>query len=67
MSSVARMRTINESLQLIKELDSQSAITYNFIRNLVKGNQIRSFQSGKRTIINYDDLLKIINNGIGEE
>ena len=65
--NIPKMRTINESLQLIKEMDPHTAITYNFIRNLVKGNVVWHFQSGNRTIINFDDLLEVINNGKGEE
>lgn len=66
MINMPRMRTINESLNLIKETDPNSAITYNFIRQLVKGNRVRNFQSGNRTIINFDDLLEVINGCTGE-
>lgn len=66
MSEVSRMRTINEAVNLIKETDPNSAITYNFIKQLVKGNEVRNFQSGNRTIINFDDLIKLINGNMGE-
>ncbi len=59
---LARMRTINESLTLIKEADPESAITYNFIRKLVQGNKIRFFLSGKKIILNFDDLMEILTN-----
>ena len=66
MNRMPRMRTINESVNLIKETDPNSAITYNFIKQLVKGNRVRNFQSGNRTIINFDDLLELINGDMGE-
>lgn len=66
MNEISRMRTINEAINLIKETDPNSAITYNFIKQLVKGNKVRNFQSGNRTIINFDDLIKLINGNMGE-
>lgn len=59
--SLARMRTINEALSLIKEADPESAITYNLIKNLIKENRVRYFLSGKTIILNFDDLLNVIN------
>lgn len=60
--SLARMRTINESLALIKEADPDSAITYNFIRKLVREDKVRYFLSGKKIILNFDDLMGILTN-----
>ena len=59
--SIARMRSINESLALIREADPQTAVTYNLIKRLVRGNKVRYFYSGKKVILNYDDLLEVIN------
>lgn len=56
----AKMRTINESVALIKQADPESAITYNFIRSLIKEGKIRYFQSGKKVILNFDDLIEVI-------
>lgn len=43
------------------ESDPNTAITYNLIKRLVKDNKIRYFLSGKKVILNYDDLLEILN------
>ena len=51
------MRTINEALALIKAQDPDTAVTYNFIRNLLESDSVRHFRSGKRYILNFDDLL----------
>ncbi len=56
-NKLARMRTINEALALIKKQDLDTAVTYNFIRGLMKENRIRHFRSGSRYILNFDDLL----------
>ena len=59
--SIARMRSINESLALIREADPGTAVTYNLIRRLVANKKVRYFCSGKKVILNYDDLLEVIN------
>lgn len=64
--NLAKMRTINESVSLIKAADPDSAITYNFIRKLVSENKIRYFMSGKKVILNFDDLLRIIDHNTGD-
>ena len=58
---MARMRTINEALALIKQQDPETAVTYNFIRKLLDGDRVRHFRSGLRYILNFDDLLNELN------
>lgn len=58
---LAKMRSINEALSLIKAADPDSAVTYHLIKKLIAENKIRYFMSGKKVILNYDDLLKVIN------
>ena len=53
----ARMRTIREALLLLKEMDQDTAVTYNFIRRLCIGKKINSFTLGKKILLNYDELL----------
>lgn len=61
----ARMRSIYEALELIKKMDSETALTYNSIRKLCLENKVKHFRSGKKIILNYDDLLRVV--GIEEE
>lgn len=61
---MARMRTINESVKLIKDNDPDSAITYNFIRSLCRSNKIACFTIGRKVILDFDDLLETI--GLGD-
>lgn len=58
--ALAKMRSINEALSLIKAADPDSAVTYNLIKKLIDENKIRYFKSGKKVILNFDDLLKIL-------
>ena len=58
---LSKMRSINEALSLIKAADPDSAVTYNLIKKLIAESKIRYFMSGKKVILNYDDLLKVIN------
>ncbi len=60
-TKLARMRTINEALALIRKQDPETAVTYNFIRKLLDGDKIRHFRSGSRYILNFDDLLNELN------
>ena len=60
-TKMARMRTINEALALIRKQDPETAVTYNFIRKLLDGDKIRHFRSGSRYILNFDDLLNELN------
>lgn len=60
-TKMARMRTINEALALIKKQDPDTAVTYNFIRKLLDGDRVRHFRSGSRYILNFDDLLNELN------
>lgn len=58
--SNTRMRTIREALGLLKEMDKDTAITYNFIRRLCLGGKINSFNLNRKTLINYDELLEFL-------
>lgn len=60
-TKIARMRTINEALALIRQQDPETAVTYNFIRKLLDGDRVRHFRSGSRYILNFDDLLNELN------
>lgn len=60
-TKMARMRTINEALALIKQQDPETAVTYSFIRKLLDGDRVRHFRSGSRYILNFDDLLNELN------
>ncbi len=56
----ARMRTIREALSLIKEMDAETAVTYNFILTLCKKGLISSVSVGKKILLNYDELLSYL-------
>lgn len=60
---MARMKTINESVKLIKDSDPDSAITYNFIRSLCKSKSIMCFTIGRKVILDFDNLLQTIRIG----
>ena len=60
-----RMRSIYEALELIKQIDPETALTYNSIRKLCLDGKVKHFRSGKKIILNYDDLLQVV--GMEEE
>lgn len=55
--TMARLRTVKEALQLIKQKDGETAVTCNFIRQLCRKGIIHSFTIGKKVLLNYDELL----------
>lgn len=59
--TIIRSRTVKECLEYIKTLDPDTAITEWFIRTLCKDNKIQYFASGKKLLINLDNLISYIN------
>ena len=57
MEQVKRMRTIKESLKIIKEADKNSSITYNAIKKLCTNGSIPYIMIGNRIILNFDALI----------
>ena len=57
----ARMRTIRDALTTIKELDPDSAVTYNFIKQLCETDKITNVRLNKKYLLNIDELLKFLN------
>lgn len=62
----ARIRTIREVIALLKQADSQTAVTYHFIRKLCDSGCINTIRAGKKILINYDELLAYLNLDIDE-
>lgn len=61
-NSLLKLRTINETVKQIKELDPATSVTYNFIRKLCKDNKIKYIKCGNKILINYDDLMNFLSN-----
>lgn len=61
--TIVRMKTVEQSAKAIKELDPETAITEWFIRCLCKENKVKHFMTGTKILVNYDDLLRYLNNG----
>lgn len=61
MEKINRMRTINQCLEYIKALDPESAITEWYLRTLCKNNMVLYYMTGKKILVNLDDLLSYFN------
>lgn len=61
-----RIRTIREAIALLKQADSQTAVTYHFIRKLCDSGHIKSIRAGKKILINYDEMLDYLNLNLDE-
>lgn len=52
-----RIRTINETLQMLKQEDPNSGLSDYLIRKLANSYKIRSFKTGNKILIDYDSLM----------
>ncbi len=52
-----RIRTINETLQMLKQEDPNSGLSDFLIRKLANNYKIRSFKTGNKILIDYDPLM----------
>lgn len=58
---VARIRSIPEAYKEIKNDDPNTSITEYLIREMCKKHYIKSFKSGKKVFLNYDELIDKLN------
>lgn len=65
-NSVARLRTIKQCLEAIKEIDPDTAITEWYIRQLCKSGKIVYYESGNKRLVNLDSLIEFLNRGVAE-
>lgn len=61
-----RIRTLTETYQYIKKMDSETAITPNALRRMVVSGQIPCVKAGKKYLIDLDTLLEYLK-GINPE
>jgi len=61
MENVTRMRTINQCVNHIKQLDPDTAISEWYLRTLVKENKIKYFMTGNKALISLESLLSFLN------
>ena len=52
-----RIRTINETLQMLKQEDPNSGLSDFLIRKLANSYKIRSFKTGNKILIDFDSLM----------
>lgn len=55
-----RIRTITETLQMIKQEDPNKSLSEFLIRKLANNYKIRSIKTGKKIMIDYDSLLSFL-------
>lgn len=58
---MSRLRTINQCLNYIKELDKDSAVTLFFIRTICSKNVIRTTTAGNKILVDLDSLIDYLN------
>ena len=57
---MSRMRLIKDAFLQIKQDDPDTALTLNALRCIVKSGEIPVIKSGRKTLVNYDELLRYL-------
>ena len=65
--AIHRMRTVQEALEEIHKADAGSAVTANCIRTLCKNGQLRCIHTGKKILVDLDDLLASMGDNKAQE
>lgn len=65
-NKIARYRTIKQCLQVIKEIDHDTAITEWNIRQLCKEDKVLYYKNGNKSLVCLDSLLEFLNRGLEE-
>ena len=55
-----RIRTITETLQMLKKEDPETCLSEFLIRKLANNYKIRSFKTGNKILIDYDSLMAFL-------
>lgn len=53
---IPRLRYINDAVEEIREIDPESPITYDLIRNLIEDGKITKIKYGNAWLVNMDEL-----------
>lgn len=59
---MARMRTITEAINAVREADPQTAFTQTALRRMIKSGEIPSIKAGSKNLVNLDVLFDYLNN-----
>ena len=57
---MARMRLISEAYRQIKLDDPKTALTKNALRGIVKRGDVPTIKTGRKTLVNFDALLRYL-------
>lgn len=60
-------RTLNQTIEIIKKVDKNSALTPYFLRWLCKTGQIQVLNAGSKYLINIDSLSDYLKINLTEE
>lgn len=65
--SVAKMRTLDEAIAELKQLDPHTAVSKYFIRRLALSGAIPTVMCGRKRLINLDGLIAYLNSDHAED
>ncbi len=60
-NTIPTMLTVKNSFEKIKSISPETNISQWFIRCLCKENKVKHFMTGKKILVNFDDLISFLN------
>ena len=61
---LARMRTRDKALVMLKQDDPETSLTRNGLDRLISSGMLPHVKIGAKVLINYDTLLELLSNGL---
>lgn len=58
--TIPRMRTAPGALEIIKQIDPDTAVTLRYIRRLIATETVPHVDVGRKKLVNVDQLLKFL-------
>ncbi len=59
--NIHRIRSIPQCIQMLKQLDPECQVSEWFVRVLCKSNEVLSYNTGTKILVDYDNLLEHFN------
>ena len=67
MVHTPRMRTRDNAIALLRELDPGTGMSRNAIDQLIRKGKVPTVKIGNKVLLNFDTLLDVVANGINDD
>lgn len=64
--AIARMRTAKQVVDEIRKLDPDTALSFNFVRQMIHDEVVPVLCIGRKKLVNLDDVIEYLETGIAK-